>query len=190
MSAATKLPKALNPELFGDIPVLQRKWRAAVRPGQSLPRYEEVMLGSLGRFADNILLLRGDGPSLEISRIGRYVQSWLEADAWDAPFSSLPLDRATALNEAAACALQNGQPYLGVAHCVREGLVHTYDVLALPTRSRWGGTLVGAYVNERGHRYNLLASVFASTDEGIISLATIRDAHGRPAGRFSDRPSQ
>ena len=35
-------------DMFDDLPVLQRKWQAAVRPGEGLPRYEEVMLGSLG----------------------------------------------------------------------------------------------------------------------------------------------
>ena len=38
-----------NLEMFGDVPVLKRKWQAAVRPGERLPRYEDVMLGSLGR---------------------------------------------------------------------------------------------------------------------------------------------
>jgi hypothetical protein len=63
---------------------------------------------------------------------------------------------------------------------VRDGLVRTYDVLALPTSSRWGGTLIGAYVNERGHQYNLLDAIFASTDEGVLSLAAIRDSGGEP----------
>ena len=35
------------------VPVLQRKWQAALRPGEGLPRYEDVMLGSLGRLADH-----------------------------------------------------------------------------------------------------------------------------------------
>jgi hypothetical protein len=37
-----------NNDMFGDVPVLQRKWQAALRPGDALPRYEDVMLGSLG----------------------------------------------------------------------------------------------------------------------------------------------
>ena len=64
--------------------------------------------------------------------------------------TALSPDCATALGEAAANALANSRPYLAMAHCVRDGLVRTYDVLALPTSSRWGGTLIGAYVNERG----------------------------------------
>src|SRR5246127_3443355 len=60
------------------------------------------------------------------------------------------------------------------------GDVQIYDVLALPTSSRWGHTLIGVYVNERAPQYNLLDAIFSATDEGVLSLAAIRDAQGRP----------
>jgi diguanylate cyclase (GGDEF)-like protein/PAS domain S-box-containing protein len=170
-----------NVELFDDVPVLRRKWQAALRPNEELPRYEDVMLGSLGRLADHIVLLKNKDDVLEVSRTGRYIQKWLDDDRWDIPLTALPPDCATALGEAASSALQNSRPYLAVAHCVRDGMVRTYDVLALPTTSRWGGTLIGAYVNERAAQYNLLDAIFSTTDEGVLSLATIRDASGRPS---------
>ena len=92
MIAARKSSGKTNAELFDDVPVLQRKWQAAVRPGQSLPRYEEVMLGSLGKLADHIVLLRGSDRTLEVSRSGRYVQKWLDDDRWDIPLSALSPD--------------------------------------------------------------------------------------------------
>jgi len=180
MIAAKKSSGKFNTEMFDDVPVLQRKWKAALRPGESLPRYEDVMLGSLGRLADHIVLLKNNNNTLEVSRSGRYIQKWLDDDRWDIPLNTLPPDCATALGEAAASALQNGRPYLAVAHCVRDGLVQTYDVLALPTSSRWGGTLIGTYVNERAARYNLLDAIFSATDEGVLSLAAIRDCGGQP----------
>jgi diguanylate cyclase (GGDEF)-like protein/PAS domain S-box-containing protein len=169
-----------NIEMFGDVPVLKRKWQAALRPGEKLPRYEDVMLGSLGRLADHIALLKDGGEALAVSRTGRYFQQWIGDERWDIPLNALPPDCATVLGEAAANALQTNRPYLAAAHCVRDGLVRTYDVLALPTNSRWGGTLVGAYVNERGAQYNLLDTIFSATEDGVLSLATIRDAGGRP----------
>jgi diguanylate cyclase (GGDEF)-like protein/PAS domain S-box-containing protein len=184
MIAVEKQPKnqkKLSTELFDDVPVLQRKWLAAVRPGEGLPRYEEVMLGSLGRLADHMLLLNEKNERLEVSRTGRYIQKWLDDERWDIPLSALTPDCATALGEAAANAIRNSRPYLAVAHCVRDGMVRTYDVLALPTASRWGGTLVGIYVNEREAHYNLLDAIYSTTDEGVLSLATIRDAAGRPS---------
>ena len=121
---------------------------------------------------------------LEVSRTGRYVQKWLGDERWDIPLTALPPDCATALSEAAANAVRNGRPYLAAAHCVRDGVVQTYDVLALPTSSRWGGTLIGVYVNERGPQYNLLDAIFSTTDEGVLSLAAIRDS-GRPRRSIS-----
>jgi diguanylate cyclase (GGDEF)-like protein/PAS domain S-box-containing protein len=180
MSAARKLPGKSNIEMFDDVPVLQRKWQAALRPGEKLPRYEDVMLGSLGRLADHIALLKHNHDTLEVSRTGRYVQKWLGDDRWDIPLSALPPDCATALGEAAGSALANSRPYLAAAHCVRNGMVQTYDILALPTSSRWGGTLIGVYVNERATQYNLLDAIFSTTDEGVLSLATIRDSGGQP----------
>jgi hypothetical protein len=82
---AKRLSGKLNTELFDDVPVLQRKWQAAVRPGENLPRYEDVMLGSLGRLADHIVLLKSDDGVLEVSRSGRYVQEWLDDERWDIP---------------------------------------------------------------------------------------------------------
>ncbi|MBO4225152.1 bifunctional diguanylate cyclase/phosphodiesterase [Bradyrhizobium neotropicale] len=180
MSAAKKSSGKFNTEMFGDVPVLKRKWQAALRPGDRLPRYEDVMLGSLGRLADHIVLLKERGGALAVSQPGRYIQQWLNDDRWDMTLNELPPDCATALGEAAANAALNDRPYLATAHCVRDGLVRTYDVLALPTSSRWGGTLIGAYVNERGAQYNLLDTIFAATDEGVLSLAAIRDSRGEP----------
>jgi hypothetical protein len=180
MIAAKKPSGKFNTEMFDDVPVLQRKWQAALRPGEKLPRYEDVMLGSLGRLADHIVLIRHENDTLQLSRSGRYIQRWLGDERWDIPLSALSPDCATALSEAAVNAIRNGRPHLAVAHCVREGLVQTYDILALPTSSRWGSTLIGTYVNERSTQYNLLDAIFSTTDEGVLSLATIRDSAGQP----------
>jgi diguanylate cyclase (GGDEF)-like protein/PAS domain S-box-containing protein len=175
-----KTSAKLSGELFEDIPVLKRKWQAALKPGQTMPRYEDVMLGSLGRLADHIAVMKNDGGVLQISRSGRYVQQWLQDERWDIPIVAVSPDCATVLSEAADCALSSARPYLATAHCVRDGMVRTYDVLALPTASRWGATLVGTYVNERAAQYNLLDAIFSTTEDGVVSLATIRNAAGQP----------
>ena len=74
MLAAKKPSGKLNFEMFDGVPILQRKWHAALRPGEKLPRYEDVMLGSLGRLADHIALLKDVDNTLEVSRSGRYIQ--------------------------------------------------------------------------------------------------------------------
>ncbi|ABD06867.1 diguanylate cyclase/phosphodiesterase [Rhodopseudomonas palustris HaA2] len=170
----------LASQLSADLAVLQRKWHAAVQSGQALPSYEEVMLGSLGRLADNMALLELSVARPGVTRTGRYVQQWLGDERWDIPLDTLSPDCAMALVQVASSALQNKRPYLSTAHFVRDGIVQKYVLLALPTASRWGNTLVGVYVNEDGLRYNLLDAIFSSTDDGIVSLTAIRGSDGRP----------
>src|SRR5215469_11767602 len=114
MSAVSKLSGKFNTEMFDDLPILRRKWQAGLRPGEQLPRYEDVMLGSLGRLADHIVVLKKNDDALEVSRSGRYVQKWLDDDRWDIPLSVVSPDCATVLSASAANALQNRRPYLAV----------------------------------------------------------------------------
>ncbi|WP_027527492.1 bifunctional diguanylate cyclase/phosphodiesterase [Bradyrhizobium sp. Ec3.3] len=180
MSGAKKQAANIDVRMFEDVPILRRKWQAALRPGEDLARYEDVMLGGLGRLADHMMLLKRDHGAFAVSRTGRYAQKWLGDEGWDVPMEALPPDCATALTEAAGNAIANSRPYLATAHSMRDGMMRTYDVLALPTFSRWGGTLVGAYVNQRGAQYNLLDAIFSTTDDGVIALSTIRDATSSP----------
>jgi len=166
--------------LFSDVAVLQRKWRAARKPGRSLPLYEDVMLGSLGRLADNIALLKGQGDGIEFLRAGRYVEGWFENQIHDTPIAMLPPDWAMTLAEASASARHNASPYVASAYCVRHGKVQTFDVLALPMTSRWGDALTSIYVNERGLAFDLLDAVFCATNDGVLSLSAIRDAQNEP----------
>ena len=92
MIAAKNPSGKLNAEMFNDISVLQRKWQAALRPDGKLPSYEDVMLGSLGRLADHIALLKHNNETLELSRTGRYVQKWLDDERWDIPLTALSPD--------------------------------------------------------------------------------------------------
>ncbi|MFK4654229.1 hypothetical protein ABIF97_004163 [Bradyrhizobium japonicum] len=179
MDAAKKPAVKLDTTMFEDVPVLRRKWLAALKPAENLPRYENVLLGSLGRLADHMVLLKRHNNAFAVSRTGRYAQKWLGDERWDIPMDALRPDCATVLSEAASNAIANNRPYLAAAHCVRDGIVRTYDVMALPTFSRWGGTLIGTYINERGAEYNLLDASFSTTDDGVVSLSTIRDAAGR-----------
>jgi hypothetical protein len=108
MIAAKKSSEKFNSEMFEDVPVLQRKWTAALKPGERLPRYEDVMLVSLGRLADHIVLLKHNDEGLEVSRSGRYIQKWLNDDRWDIPLNALSPDCAT------ACAMVWSRPTISL----------------------------------------------------------------------------
>ncbi len=51
-------------------------------------------------------------------------------------------------------------------------------MLAFPMACRWGPPLMGVYVGEAATRYNLVDTIFRSTDEGIVALAAVRNAAG------------
>src|ERR1700747_3640824 len=99
MPSGRKYSGTSHPEMCDDIPVLHRKWQAAMRPGERLPPYEDVMLGSLGRLADHIVLLKKKDGALEVSRSGRYTQKWLNDERWDIPVTAISPDCATVLSE-------------------------------------------------------------------------------------------
>ena len=85
MVVAKRSSGKFTTDVFSDVSILQRKWQAGLRPDERLPRYEDVMLGSLGRLADHIVLLKQHSDSIEVSRTGRYAQKWLNDDRWVIP---------------------------------------------------------------------------------------------------------
>jgi diguanylate cyclase (GGDEF)-like protein/PAS domain S-box-containing protein len=169
-----------KPDLSNDIAVLQRKWKAALPAGRRLPPFEEIILGSLGRLADYIALISDDGTTPQVLRGGEYFSTWIGRSVQNVPVADLPPDCAAAIRKSMSYAHAMSAPYLSVAHCVRDGQVRTYDVMALPLDNRWGATLTALYVRERGVPYNLIDAIFQSTNDGMLALAAIRDASGMP----------
>ncbi len=164
----------------GDIPELHRKWLVGRPPGQALPRYEEIMLGNLGRLAEHIVLINETSGGWTIIRAGRSVPEWLGREARETPVSDLAPDCALALSAASDAAIKSGGPYLAQTHCARDGLVQSYELFAMPLANRWGPPIVAVYVGTLGAQYSLVDAIFRSTEEGVIALAAIRDQDKRP----------
>jgi diguanylate cyclase (GGDEF)-like protein/PAS domain S-box-containing protein len=164
-----------------DIRILRRKWQAAAGPRGELPPFEEVVLGSLGRLADHLILVGGDSlDSLHMMRAGRRIQEWIGSDIRGKLVKDLPADRAILLAEVLSQALKTCEVIQSITHRVRDGLVETCDVVALPMSCRWGGNLVTVYIGEPRTRYNLVDRIYSATDEGILAFAAIRDSVGHP----------
>jgi diguanylate cyclase (GGDEF)-like protein/PAS domain S-box-containing protein len=165
--------------VVSDMDVLRRKWNAALKPGHRLPPFEDIMLGSLGRLADHVMLLRGEaGTTLTLVRAGQYVHDWIGTNDNDIEVAQLPADCAIALNDSVVAAAATSNPTSSTAYRVRDGLVETYDVLAMPLANRWGAPLMAVYVRERGNRFELVESIYRSTNEGMIALAAVREPNG------------
>jgi len=87
-------------------------------------------------------------------------------------------DCAVALGEVLAQSIEAGAPVPYRMHRVADGMVETYEMLAFPMACRWEPLLVGVYVAEAATRYNLVDTIFRSTDEGIVALAVVRETSG------------
>jgi diguanylate cyclase (GGDEF)-like protein/PAS domain S-box-containing protein len=170
-----------NREDSDDIQFLLQKWRVArAAGGAPLPPYEEIMLGNLGYFGDHIILTGCADGVWSIVRAGRGVPEWLGRDVIAAPIAALEPDCALALSTAAESAFHSAEPHLSQTHYARDGFVQKYELFAMPLASRWGPPLVAIFVREDGLRYSLVDAIFRSTEQGVVALAVIRDAAGRP----------
>jgi diguanylate cyclase (GGDEF)-like protein/PAS domain S-box-containing protein len=179
MIAPLRKLKVECPPLLADKTVIERMWRGSVAPGRKLPQYEDVVLGSLGRLGDHLLLFEGGSPAeFKVLREGRKIRDWLGSDLRDKRLADLPRDCAIALCEVLTQAIAASAPVPYRMHRVADGMVETYEMLAFPMAYRWGSALTGVYVGEAGTRYNLVDTIFRSTDEGIVALAVIRNAAG------------
>ncbi|HJZ21883.1 MAG TPA: GGDEF domain-containing protein, partial [Bradyrhizobium sp.] len=138
------------------------------------------MLGHLGLAAEHIILITERDGVWTILRAGRNVPEWLGREAFGTPVSSLAPDCALALSTVSDSAIKLGAPHLAQTHCARDGLVQSYELLAMPLANRWGSPIIAVYVGTHGARYSLVDAIFRSTEEGVIALATIRDQDKRP----------
>ena len=154
-------------------------WHRALSPGKELPPYEEVVLGSLGRLADHLLLAEGtSSESFRVLRVGKKIREWIGLDARGMRIADLPRDCASAVCEILSQAVEVRAPVASRMHRVADGMVETYAMLGFPMACRWGPPLAAVYVHEEGTRYNLVDTIFRSIDEGILALAAVRDAAG------------
>src|ERR1700730_5556423 len=164
---------------FRDAAILLRKWHVGMAPGRDMPFYEDVVLGGMGRLADHLILVSGDTPaSFRILRAAHRFRDWIGGDVQGALIADLSPECSGTLADVVAQALAASQPKSCIAHRVRDDIVETYEVLALPLKSRWGPPLIAVHVQETGQRYSLVSTIYRSTDDGMLALAALRDGGG------------
>jgi diguanylate cyclase (GGDEF)-like protein/PAS domain S-box-containing protein len=161
--------------------IFRRKWQAGIVPGRTLPPYEDIVLGSLGRLADRLIVVEGQcAETFKMLRCGRGIHNWLGADAVHKPIGRLPKEFSGPLCATLERALKSGEPECEHARRVRGGMVETFELLVLPLWCRWGSTLLAVHIAEVGTPFNLVDTIFRSTQEGILALAAVRDSAGVP----------
>ena len=164
-----------------EIDTLRWRWQAAAGASHNLPPFEDLALDTLGGMADNVALLQMDeAGELKIMRAGKVIERWIDRPAHNLKVTDLSVDRARALQELLAQAMQESEPVQTVAHGVVNGSVCAYDLVALPLANRWGLHLFLVYLQEREEKFSLVEAMFQATTEGLVALAVIRDTRGEP----------
>jgi diguanylate cyclase (GGDEF)-like protein/PAS domain S-box-containing protein len=156
----------------GQAGALLRQWHGAIPAGETLPPFEELALGSLGRASDQIVLLRSrtDG-DFDILRAGMAADRRLGGSVGGRILGELDRHWSEALLDAARQALSTSRPVHGLAHDVEDGVVESVDLTALPLANRWGAAMALIHLHRRDETLSLLDATFKATREGFVTLA-------------------
>ncbi|TGT91925.1 EAL domain-containing protein [Mesorhizobium sp. M8A.F.Ca.ET.161.01.1.1] len=161
-----------------DVRLILRRWQSACGTGR-LPPYEEIALGSIGRFSEEIAVVRrlGDEPPF-LLRCGRRFRAIVGFAESARSLDELPY----AFNLAIASALDNassaGEPRLKVCHWVVDGKVSTIEIVALPLSCRWPGEYFLLFLRPRASQFELASLLINSTQEGVMGLSPVDCGHG------------
>lgn len=176
------LHSAVRPPQSLEIDHLCQKWRLAITPSRTLPPFEELALGNLGRLADSAALVSASEPgALEILMGGPAFEAWIDHPSRKLKITDVSTGSARALEEVVTQALKASHPAQTVAHAIVNGFVCSYDILALPLSNRWGPPLCLVYIEEQDRKYNLVDAMFEATNEGLVALAVVRDSRRAPS---------
>ena len=161
------------PTELDDVRLIVRRWEAA-RSGDVLPPYEEMALGSIGRFADEIAVFRhkeGDGPF--ILRAGQRFLSVVGMPKPPQGIGALPSGFRLAISAAVDRARDAGEPRLALCRWLVDGKVSTIEILALPLSCRWPGEFFLIFVRPRKRQLNLAKLLINSARDGIMALSPV-----------------
>ncbi|BBD40507.1 hypothetical protein Amn_53870 [Aminobacter sp. Y103A] len=163
---------------FDDVRLVLRRWQAACIDG-ALPPYEELALGSVGRFADEMAVVRLQ-PATDsfILRAGPRFGAIAGLSVPAAVLSVLPFAFQRAISGAIELARLAARPQLALCRSIVDGMVSTVEVLALPLSCRWPGEYFLIFARPRKSQIDLARLLINSTDEGILALSALESAGG------------
>lgn len=172
---AVELPGGVDTE-FDDVRLVLRRWQAACIDA-ALPPYEELALGSVGRFADEMAVVRlQPGTDAFILRAGPRFSVIAGLAEPAATFSVLPLAFQRTVSGAIDLARAAARPRLALCRSIVDGMVTTVEVLALPLSCRWPGEYFLVFARPRKSQIDLARLLINSAEEGILALSTLESA--------------
>lgn len=174
---AAELPSGVDTD-FDDVRLVLRRWQAACIDG-ALPPYEELALGSVGRFADEMAVVRlHPGKDSFILRAGPRFSAIAGLTEPAAVLSVLPIAFQRAISSAIDLARPAARPRLALCRSIVDGMVSTVEVLALPLSCRWPGEYFLIFARPRKSQIDLARLLINASDEGILALSELESAGG------------
>jgi diguanylate cyclase (GGDEF)-like protein/PAS domain S-box-containing protein len=154
-------------------------WRCHLKDSGTFPRFEEVALGSLGVLADDLGLIgQGRAGNLEIYYAGRSIENWLGQELRCTPLDEIDQYCAGPLRDTLALATRRRAPATQVLHCLRNGLATSREIVIFPLTSKKGATVFLLFSRERAKAHNIIDAIYRATDDGLVTLAAIKDEDG------------
>jgi diguanylate cyclase (GGDEF)-like protein/PAS domain S-box-containing protein len=166
---------------FIDARMIARRWQAA-RTGPKaghggLPAYEELALGNLGRFADEMAVVRrAPGQEPVILRAGPRFEAVVGSACASMPISGLFHAFSFAIRAALDGARAGRNPHLALSKALVDGMVSTVETIAFPLSCRWPGEYFLLFVRPRASRLDLAHMLINSAQQGIMALSPVEHA--------------
>ena len=159
---------------FVDAGMIARRWQAA-RSGQGgLPAYEELALGTLGRFADEMAVVRcTQDQEPMILRAGARFEAIVGAACASRPVSDLFHAFSFAIRAALDGARIRRSPHMALSKALVDGMVSTIETIAFPLSCRWPGEYFLLFVRPRESRLDLAHMLINSAQQGIMALSPV-----------------
>ena len=159
---------------------LVQHWQDSRRAGGgTIPSYESVVLGRLGRLADRCALVttRG-GQAATILWGGTDFAEWLGQDVRDLSPQALPDEVRRSVEEVVVSAVRAAGPAEARCDRLAEGIVTTHRLVGVPLSQGGADTLVLVHLGDEAVRTELARALFGATEQGMLALAALRDASG------------
>jgi diguanylate cyclase (GGDEF)-like protein len=163
---------------FVDARIIARRWQAA-RTGpkvgpDGLPAYEELALGNLGRFADEMAVVRcTSGHEPVILRAGSRFETVVGSTCASTPISGLFHAFSFAIGAALDGARIKRNPHLALSKALVDGMVSTVETVAFPLSCRWPGEYFLLFIRPRASRLDLAHMLINSAQQGIMALSPV-----------------
>ncbi|MFC5992286.1 putative bifunctional diguanylate cyclase/phosphodiesterase [Limoniibacter endophyticus] len=156
---------------FDDVKLLLYRWQRAIPVGEPLPRYEDLALGNIGRFADEIAIVHHDDGASRITRAGNRFNAVSGWQCAGRTLDDLPAPQAQAIRAAMAASRRTQTPQLALYRAVLDGLVSTIEIISLPMSCRWKGDFFLIFQRPRANAINLARLLINAAHQGIIALS-------------------